>query len=87
MESAESNNKENKSGLSDSSEILNRRAIFDFSVLTIITLLVLAFLYPDNSEVYLLFSMPNIRSVPTIISIAGIKYKFSSYKGIPPARS
>ena len=66
MESGKSYNKENKSGFSESVERLNRRAIFDFSVLTIVTQLVLAFLYPDNSDVFLLFSLPYL--IPAILS-------------------
>ncbi len=62
MESGKSYNKENKSGFSESVERLNRRAIFDFSVLTIVTQLVLAFLYPDNSDVFLLLSLPYLIS-------------------------
>ena len=66
MESGKSYNKENKSGFSESVERLNRRAIFDFSVLTIVTQLVLAFLYPDNSDVFLLLSLPYL--IPAILS-------------------
>ena len=66
MESGKSYNKENKSDFSESVERLNRRAIFDFSVLTIVTQLVLAFLYPDNSDVFLLFSLPYL--IPAILS-------------------
>ena len=66
MDSGKSNYKENKSGFSESPERLNRRAIFDFSVLTIVTQLVLAFLYPDNSDVFLLFSLPYL--IPAILS-------------------
>ncbi|TFB10227.1 hypothetical protein E3V33_06600 [Candidatus Marinimicrobia bacterium MT.SAG.4] len=66
MELGKSYNKENKSDFSESSETLNRRAIFDFSVLTIVTLLVLAFLYPDNSDVFLLLSLPYL--IPAILS-------------------
>ena len=66
MESGKSYNKENKSDFSESPETLNRRAIFDFSVLTIVTQLVLAFLYPDNSDVFLLFSLPYL--IPAILS-------------------
>ena len=66
MESGKSYNKENKSDFSESSETLNRRAIFDFSVLTIVTQLVLAFLYPDNSDVFLLLSLPYL--IPAILS-------------------
>ena len=66
MDSGKSNYKENKSGFSESPETLNRRAIFDFSVLTIVTQLVLAFLYPDNSDVFLLLSLPYL--IPAILS-------------------
>ena len=66
MESGKSYNKENKSGFSESVERLNRRAIFDFSVLTIVTQLVLAFLYPDNSDVFLLLPLPYL--IPAILS-------------------
>ncbi|TFB11984.1 hypothetical protein E3V55_02290 [Candidatus Marinimicrobia bacterium MT.SAG.3] len=62
MESGKFYNKENKSDFSESSETLNRWAIFDFSVLTIVTLLVLAFLYPDNSDVFFLLSLPYLIS-------------------------
>ena len=66
MDSGKSNYKENKSDFSESVERLNRRAIFDFSVLTIVTQLVLAFLYPDNSDVFLLLSLPYL--IPAILS-------------------
>jgi len=66
MGSGKTHNKENKSGFSESPETLNRMAIFDFAVLTIVTQLVLAFLYPDNSDVFLLFSLPYL--IPAILS-------------------
>ena len=62
MDSGKSNYKENKSDFSESVERLNRRAIFDFSVLTIVTQLVLAFLYPDNYDVFLLLTLPYLIS-------------------------
>ena len=66
MGPGKSNNNENKSGFSENPETSTRRAIFDFAVLTIVTQLVLAFLYPDNSEIFLWLSLPYL--IPLILS-------------------
>lgn len=58
MKYTEPHDRVSKSQLSVSPDRLNRRAIFDFSLLTVITQLVLAFIYADNAGFFLLLSLP-----------------------------
>lgn len=58
MKYSEPHDRDGKSQLSVSPDRLNRRAIFDFSLLTVITQLILAFLYVDNSDFFLWLSLP-----------------------------
>ena len=58
MKYTEPHDRVSKSQLSVSPDRLNRRAIFDFSFLTVITQLILAFIYADNAGFFLLLSLP-----------------------------
>ena len=58
MKHTEPHDRVGKSQLSVSPDRLNRRSIFDFSFLTVITQLILAFIYADNAGFFLLLSLP-----------------------------
>ena len=58
MKYTEPHDRVSKSQLPVIPDRLNRRAIFDFSFLTVITQLILAFIYADNAGFFLLLSLP-----------------------------